>query len=869
MMLRIRSRRNGIVGVMLLGLVMASAVFLLRGQGRVEAMTADWMQGEPALVDERPLGMFDGDEWSRSDCATRWVIVVGHYNYNRGKQERKRLCTSDIPGYELGQSGLEVYVRPHGHEIFYLLRNVGYMIHLHGTDTAFIGHGQYRFGRGVTHHVMKITDMSQRIVAYSDGVSYNLRTDNPAYRLVDAKGERAFAYGWGISNDGRYLAYADDGGSYGRFGRLSLIDTETGKQKMFGRGYYIDEYSYEPFPEFVISNDGTKIIAGGNGAFKMWRITEDCQVDRDAYIQSGRTDDPCPSRRLYPKVHSLMGKAGNTQTHRMKITDDCTKLSYYLDGVHPEGRRVVTLSAPNYYPHGQLDYLAMGDSYSSGEGDIWGDDFDAYTKGTGERKGCHLSYRSYPYYLAKWWQIPEERFQSVACSGAKIDPDYRADFGGYDGQNEVRREEISRVGKKKMIDDTLKEFLPGYIPQMEFIKRHKPKTITLTGGGNDAGFIDLLFQCIAPGTCAYAGDPEHIGLAMDVIYNQYANMKQFISLAQRYSPDSNIIIVGYPQFIAEEEGDYSGTLFLNKKERVMIRLYVTLMNQVLRHAARDMEVSFVDIENVLEGGMMCQGSKYITTTQDLKIYRIAGNDIHGAFHPNFVGHYKIAKSIRERLPKNDSQSLQPLPLPTRMVRWVAMISAMAKDYARRIPVSVPAGSFAPRSSVEVSLMSRKLSLGTQNTDDGGGVSFDINASQPIEPGHHTLVIEGVDRSGGQVVLLQSLYFRQGNNQGVSQMSGEKNLCEILPFIPDKAGKDMCKQGQLLHLAGSSQREWLYADRHDRAPRASAYRSGADDTDVLAKSGMDISPVGIVGIGVITLGFVLLWRYGGRYGQQKG
>lgn len=869
MMLRIRSRRNGTVGIVLLGLVTASAVFLLQGQGRVEAATADWLQGEPALVDERPLGLFDGDEWSRNDCIPRHATTVGHYGYNRGKHEQKRLCTSGVPGYELGQIGSEVYVRPHGHKVFYLLRNANYMIHLKGTDTAFIGHGRYVFGRGVTHHIMKITDVSQRITAHSDGVSYSLRTDGPAYQLVNTKGENAFAYGWGISNNGRYLAYADDGGSYGRFGRLSLVDTETGRQQMFGRGHYIDEYSYEPFPEFVISNDGTKIIAGGNGAFKMWRITKDCQVDRDSYIQSGRGDDPCPSRLLHPKVHSLMGKPRNAKTHRMKITDDFTELSYYLDGLHPEGRRIVTLSAPNHYPYGQLDYLAMGDSYSSGEGDIWGDDFDGYINGTKGEDGCHLSFRSYPFLLAKWWRISEGKFQSVACSGAKIDPDYTESIVTYRGQNKKQKTEYRQEGKDAIVKEALDQFFPGYVPQLEFVKRYKPKTITLTGGGNDAGFPDLLLQCITPGSCGYANGEGHTRLAMDAIYSQYGSVKRLVAAMQQYSPSSNIIIVGYPQFIAEEEGDCSGTLFLNRKERAMIRLYVTLMNQVLRQAARDMEVSFIDIENVLEGGMMCQGSKYVTTIQDLKIYRIAGSDIHGAFHPNFVGHYKMAKAIHERLPKNDSQNLQPLPLPTRIVRWVAMVSAMTKDYVGRIPVSVPVGSFAPHSSVEVSLMSKKLSLGVQNTDDGGGASFDIDVFQPIEPGYHTLVIEGVDRSGGQVALLQTLYFKQGNNQGVSQMSGEENLCEILPSIPDKFGKDICKQRWFPHLADNSQRGQLDTNKDNGAPRTNVHQAKADDIDALARSGMDMSLAGVVSVGVIVLGFVILWRYGGRYGQQKG
>ena len=64
----------------------------------------------------------------------------------------------------------------------------------------------------------------------------------------------------------------------------------------------------------------------------------------------------------------------------------------------------------------ELDYLAMGDSYSSGEGDIENGFSEFYIKNTGSPKDCHLSSRSYPYILAKRQNI--KGVQSVACSGA-------------------------------------------------------------------------------------------------------------------------------------------------------------------------------------------------------------------------------------------------------------------------------------------------------------------------------------------------------------------------------------------------------------------------------------------------------------------
>lgn len=96
----------------------------------------------------------------------------------------------------------------------------------------------------------------------------------------------------------------------------------------------------------------------------------------------------------------------------------------------------VRISTDNYTTPELQGYLAMGDSYSSGEGDLRGGDW--YEPGTDDqgdkstflgRNLCHLSRRSYPYLIAKSLGYIDNLdntpssdglFHSVACSGAKI-----------------------------------------------------------------------------------------------------------------------------------------------------------------------------------------------------------------------------------------------------------------------------------------------------------------------------------------------------------------------------------------------------------------------------------------------------------------
>src|SRR6185295_14449068 len=59
-----------------------------------------------------------------------------------------------------------------------------------------------------------------------------------------------------------------------------------------------------------------------------------------------------------------------------------------------------------------IDYLALGDSFSSGEG------AQKYEIGTDESENlCHLSRVSFPYVIAQ--KLNFSNFHSIACSGAR------------------------------------------------------------------------------------------------------------------------------------------------------------------------------------------------------------------------------------------------------------------------------------------------------------------------------------------------------------------------------------------------------------------------------------------------------------------
>jgi hypothetical protein len=129
------------------------------------------------------------------------------------------------------------------------------------------------------------------------------------------------------------------------------------------------------------------------------------------------------------------------------------------------------------------NYIALGDSYSSGEG------AGSYVRGTNVRLGpaedlCHLSTRAYPEIVGKklhYKSFPPGRFGFYACSGAVV-----ADVWGTTGPN------TGALGGQGQWNGD---------PQMRHVD-HRTRLVTLTIGGNDIGFSSLGSGCLVE---AYKG----------------------------------------------------------------------------------------------------------------------------------------------------------------------------------------------------------------------------------------------------------------------------------------------------------------------------------------------------------------------------
>lgn len=429
----------------------------------------------------------------------------------------------------------------------------------------------------------------------------------------------------------------------------------------------------------------------------------------------------------------------------------------------------------------KLDYLALGDSYSSGEGDTeknnaTGQKYYRQLTDVNEDKKqgipgekCHISTRSYPYKLAQYMELKQtgtRQWDTVACGGATIYDLNGSNSGGYDGQNDRLRDYADKNTLQKM---ALNEMIPGRVKQIEFVKKYQPKVITLTAGGNDVDFGGKITTCIHPkdswGTCDWAKkDMDTLGSQIKGQFDRLVGLYKELKAA---SPGAKIYAIGYPQFITDAEpaacGLNAGAIDLD--ERRMVVRATQYMNEVIEAAARKAGVKYVDISQALNGGKMCEKHQIYMTG-------IVGLGEQESYHPNKFGHTMIFVEIAKQLnheslltySKYPSASDESVNAPSSIYFDkgapssvnTTMLANSKPSKGSKQKVALAKNSLQPGSSARVEIRSKPVDLGSYTVLNDGSIKETITIPENIPAGYHTLFIYGKSASGEDIKITQTL-----------------------------------------------------------------------------------------------------------------
>lgn len=229
-------------------------------------------------------------------------------------------------------------------------------------------------------------------------------------------------------------------------------------------------------------------------------------------------------------------------------------------------------------------YVAMGDSYSAGTGSRvqdWDSDAD-----------CDRSSKAFgPQIRGDLGAASSFRF--VACSGAKI-PHV---LTSVQGANPVQ---ASVLGA-----DTL--------------------DVTISIGGNDAGFSSTLIQCGLP-LVNCDGD---IDGSQDYIRNTLpGQLDRVLDRIRTSAPNARIGLVGYPRLFPANGDDCSALTFFSAGEIARLNQTADLMADVARDRARAHGAAFIDARAPFLGHAWCE-DEWINGLS---------NPTTNSYHPNLSGH---------------------------------------------------------------------------------------------------------------------------------------------------------------------------------------------------------------------------------------
>jgi lysophospholipase L1-like esterase len=554
-----------------------------------------------------------------------------------------------------------------------------------------------------------------------------------------------------FSSNGDWLVAETLNGSFVRIAR------STHEVLPFAQSFSMPNSDRE-FASYISISDDGRFVALYNQYFSVFRVYDLDTCNEAAGPPLELPPQHCDYFDYLPYINSQL--AVGAIRHVRFINQDL--LEFHVNTADEASHKGVYEIAPSGNIGAQIGYLAMGDSYTSGEGA-----FD-YISGTdtGLNK-CHLSLWSYPFIMAPSLATDTH---SVACSGAVI-RDVGSISTAYHGQAQGL----------ESFEDVIADFTPGYIPQHYFASRYQPAVATVSIGGNDIGFGDILKKCVS----------LHLGISSpNTCFNTYEDrleVKQLVDRTalrlsdlylqlRREAPVTRFYVIGYPQ-VAYKDGECALNVHLNREELGFTEELINYLNSVVSDAASKAGLLFVDISHALDGHRLCEGDS--VAVNGLTAGNDAGPFGHESYHPNALGHRLIADfvlasthnfSLEETglSGQYDSGQLLEAPSSGRQVSTLEPVTDLVNATVQQgaitnLSLEGMEVGLKPLSAYEVRLDGTPI--GTVSTDNAARLNTSVIIPSGAAAGDHFIDLVGENIAGKPTDVSQSIYIMDGSKSG--------------------------------------------------------------------------------------------------------
>ncbi|MBV9384756.1 MAG: hypothetical protein JO242_29360, partial [Streptosporangiaceae bacterium] len=416
---------------------------------------------------------------------------------------------------------------------------------------------------------------------------------------------------------------------------------------------------------------------GGHTWFTHTRPASDA-----AHAAGGRWTPSLPGSGIY-EIRVFIPTPGATTTHATYLVDGTYRrtvsqnnhsnqwvsIGYYpmvpgqsvtLSSITPASDASqgadIAFSAMAFTPVPQESYVALGDSYSSGEGTFgpWDEGTDVLqSDGAPADNMCHRSSNGFPrQYAALTQTFPSTAVVHLACSGGTLQdldnihwakgPDGTIYFNpgspyttpaapsgssySWNGGTGAAGEPASQV-------DVLRQ-----IPA--------PKLVTVSLGIDDSGFASVLTTCVTHLSCQQAyTNPDGSDQLQKTINGLQAPVTRALQDIKAAVPaGTTIVVILYP--VAFNSNSWTCTPF-SQTDVAWLMARGHQLDQMLTAAATSAGVSYLNEENAFQGHELCTSDPYLNnlTTVD----QSDKHTLNNSFHPTAGGYTKVAHDLRNYL----------------------------------------------------------------------------------------------------------------------------------------------------------------------------------------------------------------------------
>jgi len=221
---------------------------------------------------------------------------------------------------------------------------------------------------------------------------------------------------------------------------------------------------------------------------------------------------------------------------------------------------------------GTTNYVALGDSYSSGDG------AGSYTDGS-----CLESANAYP---VLWHNSHGGTFTNETCAGATTSDVVNSQLGPLSASTTL---------------------------------------VTITIGGNDVGFANVMTTCVLSSTSACVSAVQKAENEAETTLP--GELDNALSAIASHAPNARVVVLDYPEFYDLSKS--STCIGLSTTKRTYRNQGADVLDSVVQDAAGRHADTFVDVKPYFAGHQICDSGSYLISVDWF--------NLSDSYHPNANG----------------------------------------------------------------------------------------------------------------------------------------------------------------------------------------------------------------------------------------